>query len=313
MPRNGSGVFSLPAGSAGVTGTPIESAKYNGVIGDLESDANNPRPILAGGTAASTASAARSNLGLEIGVNVQAYDATLTSIAALGTAADRIGYTTGVDTWAETAISSFGRSVIDDADAATARGTLGIGAGIPQDSVAIPNAADLNSYTTPGFYHQLANAFAENGSNYPVPNAGALTVVRTGAGGDAVVQTYNKYYQAADGGPRMFIRAQNESGSWSSWEELLSSRSLRDFLVNNIGGIAMPQFLRRSATNASITYNSTYSGADLRRAGVQFDSSSSSVDWDQSGGIAPTGSFKALGAINARSGYYSGTLFLRIL
>ena len=311
MPRNGSGVFSLPAGSAGITGTPIESAKYNGVIGDLEADANNPRPILAGGTAASTASAARVNLGLEIGVNVQAYDATLTSISALGTATDRLAYTTGVDTWAEAAISSFGRSLIDDANAATARGTLGIGAGIPQDSVLIPGSANLNSYTTPGFYHQPSNADAASGSNYPVPNAGALTVVRTGAGGDAVVQTYNKYYQAADGGPRMFIRAQNESGTWSSWEELLSSRSLMTFLASNVGGLGMPQFLRRSASNAGIVYNTAYSGADLRRAGVQFDSSSSSVDWDQSGGIAPSGTFTALGAINARSGYYSGTLFLR--
>ena len=311
MPRNGSGVFSLPAGSAGITGTPIESAKYNGVIGDLEADANNPRPILAGGTAASTASAARVNLGLEIGVNVQAYDATLTSIAALGTAADRIGYTTGVDTWAETAISSFGRSLIDDANAATARGTLGIGAGIPQDSVAIPGSANLNSYTTPGFYHQPLNTDAESGSNYPSPHAGALTVVRTGVLGSGHAQIYNRYSSVSLGGPAMFIRAQLDDGSWSSWEELLSSRSLMDFLVSNVGGRGMPQFLRRSATNASIVYNTAYSGADLRRTGVQFDSASSSVDWDQSGGIAPSGSWTALGAAGARSGYYSATLFLR--
>lgn len=71
----------------------------------------NPYPIAAGGTGATTALQARSNLGLEIGVNVQAFDATLQSISALGTAADKMIYTTGVDTWAESNITSFGRLI----------------------------------------------------------------------------------------------------------------------------------------------------------------------------------------------------------
>ena len=58
----------------------------------------------------------------------QPLDATLTSIAALGTAADRLAYTTGVDTWAEAAITSAGRALVDDADAAAQRTTLGLGA-----------------------------------------------------------------------------------------------------------------------------------------------------------------------------------------
>jgi len=54
-------------------------------------------------------------------------DATLNSISNLGTEADKTIYTTGVDTWAETTLTAFGRSLIDDADAATARTTLGLG------------------------------------------------------------------------------------------------------------------------------------------------------------------------------------------
>lgn len=65
-------------------------------------------------------------LGLDIGVDVQAYDATLQSISSLGTVADKMMYTTGVDTWAETPITAYGRSLLDDADAATARGTLDV-------------------------------------------------------------------------------------------------------------------------------------------------------------------------------------------
>lgn len=72
------------------------------------------------------ASAARTTLGLVLGANVQAYDATLQSISALGTAADRYAYTTGTDTWVEGTITSFGRSLIDDVDATAARTTLGL-------------------------------------------------------------------------------------------------------------------------------------------------------------------------------------------
>jgi hypothetical protein len=54
----------------------------------------------------------------------QPLDATLTSLASLGTATDKFAYTTGVDTWAEATISTFGRSLIDDADAAAAATTL---------------------------------------------------------------------------------------------------------------------------------------------------------------------------------------------
>lgn len=71
------------------------------------------------------AATSRTNLGLAIGTNVQAFDATLTSIAALGTAADKLPYTTGVDTWAETAITSTARALIDDSTTAAMLVTLG--------------------------------------------------------------------------------------------------------------------------------------------------------------------------------------------
>jgi hypothetical protein len=70
--------------------------------------------------------AMQTTLGLVPGTNVQTFDATLASIAALGTAADRMAYTTGVDTWAETPITAAGRALIDDASAAAQRTTLGI-------------------------------------------------------------------------------------------------------------------------------------------------------------------------------------------
>lgn len=53
--------------------------------------------------------------------------AALSSIGGLTPAADTIGYWTGASTASSTSITAFGRSLIDDADAATARTTLGLG------------------------------------------------------------------------------------------------------------------------------------------------------------------------------------------
>ncbi len=79
-----------------------------------------------GGTGASNAATARTNLGLAIGTNVQAYDAELAAIAALTYADDQIILGTGAGTIAMASCTTFAQGILDDADEATFKATVNL-------------------------------------------------------------------------------------------------------------------------------------------------------------------------------------------
>lgn len=111
MPRNGSGVASQPSNTAAVSGDTISSTKFNQIMADVYSIFNTKWP--------QSLTATLSELG------GQPVNANLTSLSTLGTAADKIAYTTSVGAWAETAFPAWARTFNASADIATARTNLG--------------------------------------------------------------------------------------------------------------------------------------------------------------------------------------------
>jgi hypothetical protein len=101
MYRNGTEATRLPIGASGRL---------------LLSDGTDP--------AWASPSDVRTALSLVVGVNVQAYDAELSAIAGLTSAADALPYFTGSGTAATTTLTGFARTLLDDASASAARSTL---------------------------------------------------------------------------------------------------------------------------------------------------------------------------------------------
>jgi hypothetical protein len=83
----------------------------------------------------------------------------------------------------------------------------------------IPSSADLNTYTTDGYYHQNSTNSASTGINYPTPLAGMLRVYSDG------VMIYQEYHTFNGSGK--YIRTYyNEM--WYDWDKVFDTGNFTD-------------------------------------------------------------------------------------
>jgi hypothetical protein len=116
--------------------------------------------LLDGGTGASTASDARTNLGLAIGSDVQPYSAVLSGIATQFDEPDEIVYASASGVVAGTPFTSFARSIVSGSTASGVRGTLGLGTVAVQDA----NSVALSGGTISGVTFISGNVTISGGT-----------------------------------------------------------------------------------------------------------------------------------------------------
>lgn len=216
-------------------------------------------------TKAMTPLTVKQSIASQVGVTLQAFDAALQSIASQTTSADQMLYTTGSDAYSTTSLTPFARTILDDANAAAMKTTLGLAAIASSGSASdlttgtVPNltlpvrlqelaqvVTDWNTAVAFGHYFGAAGATnAPDGSDY----IGLVLAI----GGNSTQQ-----YLRTINGTKEWVREQ-VGGVWGAWLPRKNDVTQYGAIGDGVTPAQAAFSLAATAAVANITTTSVYS------------------------------------------------------
>jgi len=167
-------------------------------------------------------------------IGAQGSDATLTALAGLTTAADALPYFTGTDVASTTTLTSFARTLLDDANAATARATLGLTTGTSAGNVVVLDGAaklpavdgsqltGLSPYTADSWTYSFSDPSGSVPTGWTVETGNTVTYPAVGTG--SAIQLATSVGTDRAGMVRTFTELTGTQVKWEARVEMRASQ-----------------------------------------------------------------------------------------